>query len=288
VQVSWATSAGHPERAGHVNEDFVGAVPDAVVLLDGAGIPGTEHLCRHGVEWYTRRLGGALLARLPDHARELAQTLAAAIGDVAELHRDTCAIDDPSSPQAAVAVVRLTAGHLDVLVLGDCHVVVEREGLEPLVVTDRREVAVRAECLAALSGMPPGSVEHERALAGVRAAFRARRNTPGGFWVAKDLPEAAHEAVVSSVPLGQVTGIGLLSNGVTRLVEPYAVAAWPEVVRILARPGPTELVRVVRDAEADARARADDWDDPDDATAAWVRPDGHPGRPEGPTTRVAK
>lgn len=288
MQVSWATSAGHPERAGHGNEDFVGAVGDAVVLLDGAGIPGTEHLCRHGVEWYTRRLGVALLARLPDHGLELVAVLAGAIGEVADLHRDSCAIDDSGSPQAAVAVVRSTDRQLDVLVLGDCHVVVERAGLEPLVLTDGREVAVRAECLAALSGMAPGSVEHERALVGVRAAFRARRNTRGGFWVAKDLPEAAHEAVVGTVLLDGVTGVGLLSNGVTRLVEPYRLAGWPQVARTLARDGPTELVRVVRDAEARARARGDDWESPDDATAAWVRPDGHSDRPEWATTRLAR
>ena len=56
-----ATSAG---EAGRPNEDFAGAVPGAAVLLDGAGIPGTESICSHGVAWYTHRLGGALLGRL--------------------------------------------------------------------------------------------------------------------------------------------------------------------------------------------------------------------------------
>jgi hypothetical protein len=39
-------------RTGHANEDFTGAVPTAVVLIDGAGIPGTESICRHGAAWY--------------------------------------------------------------------------------------------------------------------------------------------------------------------------------------------------------------------------------------------
>ena len=39
-------------RAGHANEDFTGAVPTAAVLIDGAGIPGTASICRHGVAWY--------------------------------------------------------------------------------------------------------------------------------------------------------------------------------------------------------------------------------------------
>lgn len=41
MDVSMATSAGHP---GHENEDFAGAVPGAAVLLDGAGIHGTESI----------------------------------------------------------------------------------------------------------------------------------------------------------------------------------------------------------------------------------------------------
>jgi hypothetical protein len=297
VQVGWATSAGHPQRAGHVNEDFVGAVPDAVVLLDGAGIPGTDHLCEHGVEWYTRRLGTALLARLPAHWRALVAVLAEAISEVADLHRGTCAIADPSSPQASVAVVRLAGQRLDVLVLGDCHVVLALDGADPVVVTDGREVAVRAECLAALSGMAPGTIAHDRALAGVKAALRARRNTPGGYWVAKDSPEAAHEAVVAHLSLDPVTGVGLLSNGVTRLVEPYRRCTWPEVVRTLAQDGPAELLRVVRDTEAaaaetdtdtDAVGPDDAWDDPDDATAAWVRLRGQPVEPRGAATRLAR
>ena len=288
MEVSWATSAGHPERAGHVNEDFVGAVTDAVVLLDGAGIPGAGHLCSHGVEWYTRRLGGALLSRLPDHGRELAAVLADAIGEVADLHRDTCAIADSSSPQAAVAVVRLTGARLDVLVLGDCHVVVAREGREPVLVTDGREAAVRAECVAALSGMPCGTDGYDRAMDGVRAAFRARRNVPGGFWVAKDDPSAAREAVLAAEPLEGVTGVGLLSNGVSRLVDLYGVVGWTDVVRTLGDEGPADLVRAVRAAEDEAVQRGDDGDAPDDATVAWLRPHGRPDGPGGSATRLTR
>jgi hypothetical protein len=89
-----ATRPGHPGRA---NEDFVGAVPGAVVLLDGAGIRGSEHLCRHGTAWFAHRLGTALLARLPASA-DLAALLAESISEVAALHHDTCDLADPSSP----------------------------------------------------------------------------------------------------------------------------------------------------------------------------------------------
>jgi len=39
MHVSMATSAGQP---GQPNEVFIGAVPGAAVLLDGAGIPGLD------------------------------------------------------------------------------------------------------------------------------------------------------------------------------------------------------------------------------------------------------
>jgi hypothetical protein len=80
-----ATSAGH---AGRPNEDFVGAVPGAAVLLDGAGIPGTESICRHGVAWYTHRLGGALLGRLSRaDGQDLSAILAATLDEIAADHR---------------------------------------------------------------------------------------------------------------------------------------------------------------------------------------------------------
>ncbi|WP_199286624.1 hypothetical protein [Nocardioides houyundeii] len=70
MRIATATSAG---RVGRENEDFVGAVPGAAVLVDGAGIPGSQHLCRHGVAWYAQLLGGTLLAQLaspdPRHGR---------------------------------------------------------------------------------------------------------------------------------------------------------------------------------------------------------------------------
>src|SRR5258707_11178614 len=112
-----ATSAG---KAGQPNEDFAGAVPGAAVLLDGAGIPGTESICSHGVAWYTHRLGGALLGRLSrDDGRDLVAILATTIGEIAADHRGTCDISNPSSPQATVAIVRAHRGRLDYLLLAD-------------------------------------------------------------------------------------------------------------------------------------------------------------------------
>lgn len=261
------TSGGHPGRA---NEDFVGAVPGAVVLLDGAGIPGTERLCRHGTAWYTRRLGGTLLGRLADDdAGPLAAVLAAAIGEVADEHRDSCEITDPSSPQATVAVARAGAGHLDVLVLADCFVVLSGRDGTTRVLTDTREVEAIARSERLLDGLSPGTPAYEHALARAVADIRARRNTAGGYWVAKDDPAAAHEAVVTSVPLAGLDGVALLSNGAARLAEAYEVATWPQVVRLLRTAGPREVIRTLRELES--THGPGDGHDSDDATAAWWR-----------------
>ncbi|SCG64811.1 hypothetical protein GA0070609_3998 [Micromonospora echinaurantiaca] len=275
------TSAG---RAGRPNEDFVGAVPGAVVLLDGAGIPGTESICRHGVAWYTHRLGGVLLGRLSrDDGRTLTTILAEAIAETAEDHRHTCDLTDPSSPQATVAIVRVDRGRLDHLLLADSFLVLDPVRGGPQVLTDEREVAARRVCAAPLDGVPGGTPEYDRVLDSCRQALRARRNQPGGYWIAKEDPRAAEEAVTGSRPLAELAGVALLSNGASRIVSPYRLTDWPGVLELLRGYGPAEVIRRVRQAEARAVAGPDA---PDDATVAHCThlPDSRAGEPRPAAT----
>ncbi|MPZ24714.1 MAG: hypothetical protein GEU28_14575, partial [Dehalococcoidia bacterium] len=188
MHVSMATSAG---KAGQPNEDFAGAVPGAAVLLDGAGIPGTESICSHGVAWYTHRLGGALLGRLSrDDGRDLAAILATTIGEIAADHRGTCDITNPSSPQATVVIVRAHRGRLDFLLLADSFLVLDQVCGGPQVIADEREVTTRRICSAPLDGVPRGTPEYDRIRDSCIEAMQARRNQPGGYWIAKDDPHA--------------------------------------------------------------------------------------------------
>lgn len=267
MRVSLATSAG---RTGRPNEDFAGAVPGAAVLLDGAGIPETGSICSHGVAWYTHRLGGALLGRLSrDDGQNLAAILAAAIGELADDHRATCDLADPASPQATVAIVRARGGRLEHLLLADSFLVLDRAGGGPRVITDEREVAARRACSAPLDGVPRGTPEYDRVRAACVQALRAQRNRPGGYWIAKDDPRAAQEAVTGSRPLAGLDGVALLSNGASRVVDPYGLADWPGVVELLRASGPAGVVHRVRQAEARHPAGAGQFHDapvPDDAT----------------------
>jgi hypothetical protein len=273
-----ASSAGHPDRP---NEDFVGAVPGAAVLLDGAGIPGAEAVCSHGVGWFVQRLSAALLDRLfHEDGADLVDTLAASISTVAGMHRDTCDITSTVSPQAAVAIVRFREERVEYLVLGDIYVVLDLSDRDPEVVTDPREVAVRSQCVGPLRGKATGTAEYDCALASVRDAFRSRRNRPGGFWVAKEDPYAATQAVTGTVTLDSLFGVALLTNGASRLVAPYQVADWRTVLDLARTGGPSEFLRRVREAEEGTRRAGGSTAiyEPDDATIAFCeRGDGSSG-----------
>ncbi|WP_308167652.1 hypothetical protein [Catellatospora tritici] len=265
MRVSMVTDS---ERAGRTNEDFVGAVANAVVLLDGAGIQGIESICRHGVAWYTHRLGGALLHRLSvEDGRDLSVLLAEAIDELADAHRDTCDLTNPSSPSATVAVLRFDGDRADHLLLGDSVMALDRVDLPPLVLDDRREVDIRQPLLDALYAQEPGTAAYEQVRVEAVTAMRANRNQPGGFWVAKDDPNAAAEAITGSLPLAELTAAALLSNGASRIADRYALADWPEVLTLLGTHGPAEIIRRVREAERQPGGAV-----PDDATVAYCVP----------------
>lgn len=270
MKILTATSPGH---AGRPNEDFVGDVPGDVVLLDGAGIPGTEAICRHGVAWYSHTLGATLLGRLAhEGGTDLVAALADSIEEVAGHHRHTCDIANTSSPQSAVAMVRFEDDHADFLMLADVYVVLDMIDARPQVVTDTREVSVRRECTATLHGLPVGTLEYEQAKQSVIDALRARRNQPGGYWIAKDNPHAAMEAVTGSVPLGRLYGAVLLSNGASRIVDPYRLSEWPTVLELMRTRGPDEILRRVREAEAEGAGSLPGFQHTDDATVAYCEP----------------
>jgi hypothetical protein len=249
-------------RTGHRNEDFVAAVPTAAVLIDGAGMPGVELICRHGVAWYASRLGGELLGLLSLEADQtLPALLAEAIERVADAHRVTCDLASPGSPSATVAILRRSGGRAggraDYLVLGDSFLVLDRAGA-PLVVSDPREVTIARPYRSALTALAEGSAEYERARREGSDVMRANRNRPGGFWVAREDPRAADEAITGSRPTSELTGAALVSNGASRIVDRFRLADWPEVLAVLASSGPAAIIGRVRQAEARHAVAADD------------------------------
>ncbi|MCF0095388.1 hypothetical protein [Micromonospora sp. MH99] len=246
-----ATDAGHP---GRTNEDFAGAVPSGVVLVDGAGgIAGAEKVCHHGVTWYASRLGGALLGALSQH-RALRDGLAESIERITDEHRVTCDVTNSISPYAAVAMLRFSDGLVEHLVLGDAVAVIGRTGADPLVTRDPREAMIASPVEARLKGVPEGTDEYRRIL----LELRARRNSPGGFWVAKDNPRVVDEAITGSCPTDEVTVAALLSNGASRLVDTLGLTSWAGLLQLAETAGPGEVIGRVREAEVRGDVAPDD------------------------------
>jgi Protein phosphatase 2C len=264
--------ASIPAKPNQPNEDFVAATPDAVVLLDGAGTPtGSESGCVHGVAWFVRRLGTALLSSMTrDDGSDLVECLAASIGGVRSLHADTCDLEHPGSPSATVVAVKVREQTLDYLVLADSMLVLDLS-TELRVVTDDREAQIGAQFRARMDALPNGTLEHEKAHREYIESLRAHRNRPGGFWVASIEPDAAAQALTGSVPRTKVRAAAVLSDGASRLVDRFGLATWRGALKTLDALGPCELLRQVREAEKNdphgsrwPRGKAHD-----DATAAY-------------------
>ncbi|GHJ92658.1 hypothetical protein SNE510_21770 [Streptomyces sp. NE5-10] len=236
-------------RPGAPNEDFVLSSHTAVVVLDGAGMaPGIATGCGHGVAWYVEQLGARLHAAAVRGEAPLADCLAEAIGSTADAHRDTCAVDDPFSPSATVAVARVRAGLFEWLVLGDCTLVLEKGG-KVTAVTDDRLAHVAAEARQALAATAPDSEERRRAHQILVRQERGLRNTPGGYWVAAADPQAAHHALTGSEPATDIQRAALLTDGAARLVTTFHTTDWNGLLDLLTHHGPQAAIHTIRETE---------------------------------------
>lgn len=264
-----ATAEG---RVGQPNEDWVGATPTAVVVLDGLTAPrDLDSGCNHGVPWYVQRLGSALVARLADCTVDLKSCLASAIEEVAALHRSTCDLTSPGTPQSTVAVVRVRDSELEWLVLADSVIILDLGRELQVISDDRVEGAAQAQRDEALRSHV-GSAEHDQNVSRLVQTQRSLRNQPGGYWVAAAEPAAASESLTGTAHLAEVRRAAVLSDGAARLVE-FGLAGWEQILATLSENGPQTLIEEVRRVEA-TDLRGERWPRykaSDDATAAYVR-----------------
>jgi len=272
MRAEMATAAGSADRP---NEDWAGATPTAVVLLDGLTAPrDLDSGCMHDVPWYVGRLGSALLARMADSTAGLKSCLASAIEDVAILHADTCDLTNPGTPQSTVAVVRVRDSELEWLVLADSVIILDLSGELRVISDDRVEGAAQTQRDEALRSHV-GTTEHDQSVSRLVQTQRSLRNQPGGYWVAAADPAAASESLTGAAHLSKVRRVAVLSDGAARLVE-FGLAGWEEILSTLAEDGPQTLIEEVRRVEA-TDLRGDRWPrykSSDDATAVYVQFEG--------------
>jgi hypothetical protein len=233
------------------NEDFAGAVANAVVLLDGAGLSGVDDGgCVHGVAWYARKLGTTLLdALLQDAAGTLTDALMSAIAEVADLHSPTCDLSHPGTPSATVVVLRERGSELDYLVLADSTLVLEDGQAGLTVVSDQREAEIGRRYRAEMDALTGGSPAHAKARAEYVAALRAHRNREGGFFVAAADPDTAKHALTGTAPIATTRSALLLSDGASRLNDRFNQKTWQETLELVVSDGPSALISAVRTAE---------------------------------------
>ncbi|MCO1582014.1 protein phosphatase 2C domain-containing protein [Crossiella sp. SN42] len=270
MQVSIATESARTDRA---NEDFVGVVPGAAVLLDGAGSAGADSGCRHGVAWYSHQLGAQLLANLLTSPHDdLRSVLRSSISAVADMHKDECDLNHPGTPSATVLIARIGNHEIDYLALADS-VLLLQSSSHIEVVTDAREDDFARIYRRDMDAIPNGSEEHALALKRFIEQMRNHRNRSNGFWVASANPDAADESIVGRAEVRQIRALALLSDGATRLVDRFGLLDWNGLLSLLDQEGPEELIRRTRQAEQSdedgqrwPRGKAFD-----DAAAAYVR-----------------
>lgn len=221
------------------------------VVLDGAGVPARFRAgCRHEVAWYSHQLAARLLARAQDPAVPLREALAGAISDVRAMHGPGCDLAQ-GGPSATVVAVRWDDSTLEHLVLCDSSLLLEQSDGAVHRITDLRiDEVVAAEASS--------------------EAIEARRNAPGGFWVARHEPEAAEQALVGSAPLASLRAVHLVSDGVTRAVDLLSLHDDSSLARAAGR-DPAALVEQVRRAERDLRPEERPRKLHDDATVLTVR-----------------
>ena len=239
-----ATRSG---RADRTNEDFAAVTDRAAVVLDGVSAqPGDG--CVHGVAWYTRRLGGLLLAGA-DSCVPLRTALAEAIGAASSLHAGTCDLTLQETPSATVVVARMTGAHLEYLVLSDSVLVVLGPSGTRLFAETRLE-ELRAQLARAPYETAAGTPERDEEVHRRRNAVRTWRNVDGGFWTAGADPRAADAALVGSIPLHGVRGWVAMTDGASRAVDVFGAHDWSSVAELALNRGPLAPIEQVRELEA--------------------------------------
>lgn len=222
------------------SEDRVFVTPNAVIVLDGA--TQMRKLERDG-GWIAQELGQRLvdgLTRSPDAS--LVDLLEQALADLIAQYR----LQPRTAPSTTVNIVRCTEAAVDVLVLCDSPVALLCcDGTLDVVRDDRIQTVLES------IHRPPGPRNlADPAWRTAVEEFEAKRNSPGGFWVASADSCAAHHALVVSQPLERVAASFSMTDGVAVAVDKYGMpASWYAAISMALGFGAERLLRVVHAIE---------------------------------------
>jgi hypothetical protein len=163
-------------------------------------------------------------------------------------------LNDPSTPCAAVGILRVGDQTVDTLALSDAVVVVDVVGAGPQVTCN---LAIEHYSLpepVALAGLQFGTPEHQQALRQLVDSQTKTRNREEGWWVAANDPEAASRAMTGSYPLESVQRMAAFTDGATRPVDQMKLYDWSAYLDLLDKVGAQNLIAHVRRIESDEPA----------------------------------
>ncbi len=139
-----------------------------------------------------------------------------------------------------VAIARRVKDTVEIATLGDCGVIVLHTDKSLVTLRDTR-LSVLDEEAAAASG-----TEERRRLVYNRAAM----NTPAGYWIFAAHPAAADHILRRQIPLGNIAGLLLFTDGFYRLRDPYGLVGDDRALMTLVRElGPEGAMRQLREYE---------------------------------------
>ena len=235
-----------PASSASENEDAVVVGEDAVVVVDGAGLPAQLRTgCVHSVAWFARSIATTFHRQLGDRSTSMRDALAETIAGVRDSHGASCHLDD-GSPSATVAAWRIAGDHVEYLVLCDATIVLADTAGGATAVTDRRlqEVLEVASRTARVSSPDSDDPRVWR-----RAAVEAARNMTGGFWCVQDDPAAAMHSMEGQVPLRALSGVVACSDGATRAYDLLGTHTLEAFARNALRGDAATVAASIRQAE---------------------------------------
>lgn len=246
------TGVSTPTRPFRENEDWLGSGPGVVVVLDGCGRPDSiagenERGCVHGLPWYVKTLGTAVLRSAGDLATPLDDALATAIAETATAHHGRCDLHHPSTPASTVVILRENRRNVEYLVLSDSTVAIDDGSPEPIVVTDDRVSRIPFPARGAVGR---GELDSPQAAREFLARIDRMRNKPDGFPIAAADPQAAYRALAGHLGSQQVRRAVLASDGATRLVDTFGELTWTELLDLATGSGPEAVIDRTREAES--------------------------------------
>jgi hypothetical protein len=231
-----------PERSG---EDRALVYETGIVVLDGASShePGTPSATGY-VDCLIRHLAAGARS-----VADLSTVLATAIRSTA----DELDLVSPVRPSSTVAVVRVTADAVEVLVLGDTTVAVGTiDGRCEIVVDDRLNNLDTAQHSVYRRRLAQGygyDDVHRALLRELQRQQRSRRNLHDGYWIAEADPAAAAHAITARYPRHMIEWVVVATDGARDTFEMLGVG-WYDIAT-LSSGDLRRLLRRCHDWEAD-------------------------------------